>query len=139
MSERGPNESGSGDKLPLNVVVKRVTLPSGRIINIFEYKEVRPEPEIHICPQCEYDNVQPKAWKQIPDYKWWIFLECPNCEWNTEGEYTTAQVEKLEDNMDEHLTGVIASLQQIAGARMSSDVEAFVTALEADFILPEDF
>jgi ribosomal protein L37AE/L43A len=120
--------------------VRRIVLPSGRTIEVIRFKDVDADRrELHVCPSCESDLVQPMAWSETPDGRWDLALECPNCGRSESGTFTRLQVEKLEDHLDEGLTEMIADLQRLTQANMAADVDRFVAALVADFILPEDF
>jgi len=66
-------------------------------------------------------------------------LNCPNCDWYTEGLYTQDQVRELEDRLDEGLADMLRDLQRLTQANMADQIDRFVTALHADQILPEDF
>ena len=51
--------------------VRRIVLPSGRAIEVVRFcethKQVR---QLHICPLCESDLVQPVAWSAQPEARW---------------------------------------------------------------------
>ena len=66
-------------------------------------------------------------------------LSCPNCDWYTEGLYTQDQVRELEDQLDEGLADMLRDLQRLTQANMADQIDRFITALNADQILPEDF
>lgn len=120
--------------------VRRITLPSGRSIEVVRYpQESIGTRELHVCPICASDLVQPIAWNEEPDAQWQLTLECPNCAWIEHGIYDREQVERLEDRLDEGLCAMIADLHRLTQANMAADVERFVSALQADHILPEDF
>jgi predicted RNA-binding Zn-ribbon protein involved in translation (DUF1610 family) len=120
--------------------VQKIVLPSGRTIEVVRFsqpcREVR---QLHICPLCNSDLVQPVAWSEQPQARWSLTLQCPNCGGVEEGLFDRAQVERLEDRLDEGLCKMIADLQRLVQANMAEDVERFVAALRADCILPEDF
>ena len=122
--------------------VHRIVLPSGRKIEVVRFHEEatkRPYRPLHICRQCGADLVQPLSWAETEDEQWQLELLCPNCGLITEGTYTQAEVEELEDRLEEGLSEMLADLHRLAQANMSDEVERFVTALEANVILPEDF
>jgi hypothetical protein len=83
--------------------------------------------------------VQPVSWAETSDEHWELELVCPNCECTTTGVYSQAEVEELEDRLEEGLSEMLADLQRLAQANMSDEIERFVTALSVDMILPEDF
>jgi hypothetical protein len=120
--------------------VRRIVLPSGRMIEVIRFNDEDAERrELHVCPSCRSDLVQPVAWSETPDGRWDLVLECPNCARSESGVFTRLQVERLEDHLDEGLTEMIADLQRLTQANMAADIDRFVSALDAGFILPEDF
>jgi hypothetical protein len=66
-------------------------------------------------------------------------LNCPNCDWYTEGLFTQDQVRELEDRLDEGLADMLRDLQRLTQANMADQIDRFINALNADQILPEDF
>lgn len=125
--------------------IRRIVLPSGRAIEVLRFG--RPEPatpttpdrDLHVCPDCKSKLVQPITWSESADGRWALTLECPNCAWQESGVYERAQVELLEDRLDEGLTELIDDLHRLTQANMVSDVDRFIGALGCDMILPEDF
>jgi len=123
-----------------NHAVRRIVLPSGRSIEVIRFDESEQRVrELHACPTCESDLVQPLSWSESTDGRWQLTLECPNCGWMESGTYDRTQVERLEDRLDEGLTDMIADLQRLTQANMAADVDRFIAALTVDLILPEDF
>lgn len=122
--------------------VHRIVLPSGRKIEVVRFHEdgvkqaYRP---LHICRQCGAPLVQPVSWAETEDEHWQLELMCPNCGLTTSGTFTQAEVEELEDRLEEGLSEMLADLHRLAQANMTDEVERFVSALEANVILPEDF
>jgi hypothetical protein len=123
-----------------NHTIRRIVLPSGRSIEVIRFNAAdTPVRELHICPTCDSDLVQPVSWTESADTRWNLTLECPNCGWLESGTFDRPQVERLEDRLDEGLADMIGDLQRLTQANMASDVERFVAALETDLVLPEDF
>jgi predicted RNA-binding Zn-ribbon protein involved in translation (DUF1610 family) len=123
-----------------NHTVRRIVLPSGRSIEVIRFNEAEPHVrELHACPDCNGELVQPLSWCESSEGRWELTLECPNCGWTESGVYEREQVERLEDRLDEGLADMIGDLQRLTQANMAADVDRFVAALEADLILPEDF
>ena len=121
--------------------VRRIVLPSGRSIEVVRFHETDQSLRVglHICPQCDSELVQPLAWSEAAEDRWELALECPNCRWTTEGQFTEDQVHELEDKLDEGLADLLGDLRRLAHANMADHVELFVAALQRDLILPEDF
>ena len=122
--------------------VHRIILPSGRKIEVVRFGQdgvERAYRPLHICWECSAPLVQPLSWTETEDEQWELELVCPNCGWGTSGVYSQAEVEELEDRLEEGLSEMLADLQRLAQANMTEEVERFVAALNADVILPEDF
>jgi hypothetical protein len=94
---------------------------------------------LHICPDCDSDLVQPVDWAEASEDHWELLLSCPNCGWSEEGVFSQEQVEDLEERLDAGLEEMLHDLQRLTHANMADQVDRFITALQADCILPEDF
>lgn len=121
--------------------VRRITLPSGRSIEVVRFSDAKPaEPRgLHICPRCGSELVQPVAWCEARAGTWELSLECPNCSWSEVGTFDRSQVEALEERLDDGLADMLDDLRRLTQVNMTDEIERFVAALEADLILPEDF
>ena len=120
--------------------VRRIVLPSGRSIEVVRFNDQNHvQHGLHVCPDCASELVQPIDWSEAPDDCWNLALNCPNCDWYTEGLYTADQVRELEDQLDKGLADMLRDLQRLAQANMADQIDRFVNALHADQILPEDF
>ncbi len=122
--------------------VHRIVLPSGRKIEVVRFHDQGGEVDsrpLHICPECDSPLVQPLWWSEASEDQWELLLNCPNCSWTTEGVYSQARIEELEDRLEEGLADMLADLQRLAQANMADEIDRFVRAIEADLILPEDF
>jgi hypothetical protein len=121
--------------------VRRIVLPSGRSIEVVRFHDTD-EPMrrgLHVCHRCESDLVQPVAWSEAEQDRWELTLECPNCFWSAEGVFNRDQIDQFEERLDDGLSAMLADLKRLTHANMAEDLERFVAALEADYILPEDF
>jgi hypothetical protein len=128
------------NKNPNRQSVSRVVLPSGRAIAVVRFHNVpKPSTELHVCPECASELVQPVAWVDAVGDSWQLTLNCPNCRWHHVGVYTDGQVEAFEEKLDDGIETVLGDLQRLAHANMADSVDRFVAALRADMILPEDF
>jgi hypothetical protein len=120
--------------------VRRIVLPSGRSIEVVRFNDSsQVQRGLHVCPDCSSELVQPVDWSEAPDDCWNLLLNCPNCDWYTEGLYSADQVRELEDRLDEGLADMLRDLQRLTQANMADQIDRFVNALHADQILPEDF
>jgi hypothetical protein len=120
--------------------VRRIQLPSGRSIEVVRFgPDEAGQPGLHICPACGSDLVQPLDWHEAPRGYWELLLHCPNCDWLDEGVFEQAQVDALEEHLDEGLTAMLSDLRRLTQSNMAEEVERFVAALQRDLVLPEDF
>jgi hypothetical protein len=127
---------------PKNHSVRKIVLPSGKSIEVVRFNDetdAPPSPGLHLCPSCDSDLVQPVAWSEAEAECWELVLSCPNCWWEDEGIFTQAQVEALEEHLDDGLADMLDDLQRLAQSNMADQVDRFITALNGDHILPEDF
>ena len=122
--------------------VHRIVLPSGRKIEVVRFADRPTESEhgpLHVCPDCQCDLVQPISWTEASDDHWELLLRCPNCQWSAEGIYDQVAVEELEERLDDGLADMLSDLQRLTQANMAEEIDRFLSALQADLILPEDF
>ncbi len=120
--------------------VRKVTLPSGKTIEVISFEDLRPNaPELHLCPECESDLVYPVTWEEADSASWEVSLRCPNCEWATTGVYGEDAIQRFDETLDRGTEALVTDLRQLTRANMEEDVERFVLAIEAGHVLPEDF
>lgn len=122
--------------------VHRILLPSGRCIEVVRFDQELAGPaqrRLHLCSECGSDLVYPQAWNELDSGRWELSLECPNCWWQSGGEFDRAQVHELEDWLDDGFAAMLGDFKRLSRANMAEHVDRFVAALNADQILPEDF
>ncbi len=120
--------------------VRRIVLPSGRCIEVVRFHEdEHARRDLHVCVACDSQLVQPTAWAEAGEGRWELTLECPNCGWMEAGAFDREQIELLEQHLDDGLADMLDDLQRLTQANMTSELDRFAAALQADFILPEDF
>jgi predicted RNA-binding Zn-ribbon protein involved in translation (DUF1610 family) len=95
--------------------------------------------DLHICPECGSDLVYPTDWAPASDRQWQVALRCPECEWNGGGRYNQGAVDRLDEALDRGTEAVLDDLNILVRANMEDQIDRFVTALNGDQILPEDF
>ena len=95
--------------------------------------------DLHVCPECGSDLVYPTDWAPASDRKWHVALRCPECEWNGGGQYSQQMVDRLDEALDGGTEAVLEDLNILVRANMEDQIDRFVTALNGDQILPEDF
>lgn len=124
-----------------NHAVRRIVLPSGRSVEVVRFDDNTQAPvrQLHICPACASDLVQPHDWSELPGGRWRMMLECPNCSWLEASVYTDVEVELLEEQLDAGVETMIEDLRRLTRANMTTEVDRFVAAIQHDLILPEDF
>ena len=139
----------AGTPTPEGHYVKRVTLPSGRTIEVVYFESARATNEqpgtatshtdLHVCVDCASELVYPIAWEEAGPENWRVSLRCPNCEWAATGIFSQDLVDAFDEILDEGTEQVVSDLKQLMHANMSEEIERFVSALEAEALLPEDF
>jgi hypothetical protein len=132
--------------------VRRVTLPSGRSIEVVYFEPLaaeaagaaaaasaNPVHELHVCPECDRDLVYPVDWEEASVTHWEVELRCPNCEWTEVGKYDQATVDRFDEHLDLGTEALVKDLRRLVQANMEAEAERFAAALDANAILPEDF
>jgi hypothetical protein len=121
--------------------IRRIVLPSGRSIEVVRFNdEDKSTPHaLHICPACASELVQPVTWSEAPDDRWELTLHCPNCDRLIDGVFAQQQVYELEDKLDEGLADMLRDLRRLTRANMAEETDRFISAINDDLILPEDF
>lgn len=120
--------------------IRRIVLPSGRSVEVLRFRDAdQTNRGLHVCPDCSCELVQPVDWSEAPDDRWNLTLQCPNCDWCTDGLYTQDQVRELEDRLDEGVAEMLRDLQRLTQANMADQIDRFIVALYAGQVLPEDF
>lgn len=94
---------------------------------------------LHICKRCDSKLVYPVDWAPADRNAWSVELRCPDCEWSASGVYAQEVVDRFDDELDRGTELLLGDLQLLTRANMEDQVERFITALHADWILPEDF
>ena len=139
----------AGTPTPEGHYVKRVTLPSGKTIEVVYFESAHatceqpgtavPRTDLHICAECDSRLVYPIEWEEAGPENWRVSLRCPNCEWSVTGIFGQELVDNFDECLDEGTEQLVSDLKQLMHANMSEEIERFVAALEAEALLPEDF
>jgi ribosomal protein S27E len=133
--------------------VKRVQLPSGKTIEVVYFHDadtlpeqvssfgpaVEPAQDLHVCTECASTLVYPTGWEEAGDDSWQVVLRCPECETVREGVFAQDTVDNFDERLDMGTDALTADLRRLTRANMAAEADAFVAALEAGAILPEDF
>ena len=133
--------------------VRRVVLPSGKTIEVVYFDDqagsapvaasapMRDETvsDLHVCGACDSHLVYPTEWEEAGTTHWEVTLRCPNCEWTGTGIFEQELVERFDEELDRGTEALVRDLKRLAHANMEDEIERFITALEHDHVLPEDF
>ncbi len=139
----------AGTPTPEGRYVTRVTLPSGKTIEVVYFESAQamnelpdtaaPQKDLHVCVNCDSRLVYPTEWDEAGPENWRVALRCPNCEWSVTGVFSQDLVDNFDERLDEGTEQLVSDLKQLMHANMSEEIERFVSALDAEALLPEDF
>jgi hypothetical protein len=102
--------------------------------------KTKPVVELHVCPECHSDLVQPTRWEQAGDRSHWrIWRRCPECEWFCQGVHGEAEIDAFDDRLDVGAHELADELRALERSNMADMADAFVAALAADLIDADDF
>jgi hypothetical protein len=127
--------------------VRRVVLPSGKTIEVVYFGPetttarpmVEPDEDLHVCGTCASELVYPVDWEEAGATHWEVTLRCPNCEWTGTGVFEQDVVERFDEELDRGTETLVRDLKRMMQANMEDEIERFVSALQGDHIVPEDF
>jgi hypothetical protein len=120
--------------------VRKVMLPSGKTIEVISFEDpTTTQADLHVCPECSSELVYPIDWHEAGRSSWEVSLRCPNCEWTHSGVFGEDAIQRFDDTLDTGTEALVADLRELTRANMEDDVERFVRAISAGFVLPEDF
>ena len=130
--------------------VRRVVLPSGRAIEVVYFETLADEAaaaipasgalrDLHLCPCCDRDLVYPVEWEEVSPTHWEVLLRCPNCEWSEVDTFDQPTVDRFDEQLDIGTEILLRDLKRLEQANMEEEIDRFVSAVNADAILPEDF
>ena len=129
--------------------VKRVTLPSGKEIEVVYFKDTAEEEtsfgraaesdhQLHVCTCCGSGLVQPTTWEEEGE-AWSVVMRCPECETIRSGIFTQEAVDAFDEELDAGTRALLADYRRLCRSNMAEEGERLVAALDAGAILPEDF
>jgi len=120
--------------------VRKVTLPSGKTIEVISFEDPTTTPaDLHVCPECRSELVYPTDWQEAGRSSWEVSLRCPNCEWSHIGVFDEDAIQQFDETLDHGTEELVSDLRELTRSNMEEDVERFVAALTANYVLPEDF
>ncbi|MDX6584050.1 MAG: hypothetical protein QOI10_3234 [Solirubrobacterales bacterium] len=94
---------------------------------------------LHVCPGCASELVYPTDWAPAAAKSWSVQLRCPDCEWHGGGVYAQEVVDRFDEQLDLGTEELLADLSLLTRANMEEQVDRFVSALHAGWIVPDDF
>ena len=122
---------------------RRARIPTGLGPEVFRGHRREPARraagDLHVCPTCDSELVYPVDWAPARNRQWSVALRCPDCEWQAEGMFAQDVVDRFDDALELGTAQILDDLNLLARANMEEQVDRFVTALQADQILAEDF
>jgi hypothetical protein len=95
--------------------------------------------DLHICPRCSSQLVQPGIWAPVDSQRWRVELSCPDCHWFGAGVYSQRALDRFDEILDDGAAELVRDLQALSEENMRAEIEVFAEALASDLILPEDF
>jgi hypothetical protein len=102
--------------------------------------KVQTKVELHVCPECTSKLVQPVAWEQVASSnEWRLWRRCPECEWNGDAIHRESTIDDYDEQLDFGTRELAEELRALQQSNMEEAINRFVSALQADQILPEDF
>ena len=128
--------------------VERFIFPDGseRDMIVFERDEAEScaslapgRPETSVCPLCRSPLVHPTDWQRTGPTVWRITLRCPNCETTRTVQLSREEVEQYNRVLYEGTEMLSRQAEQLTRRHFQEETDKFVSALEADLILPMDF
>jgi hypothetical protein len=134
--------------------VKRVTLPSGKSIEVMYFADqasgATPAPgaqpteptgdqPLHVCVECGSSLVYPTDWQEAGPDHWEVDLRCPNCEWRGTGVFHQDIVESFDDELDRGIDVLLSDYRALVSSNMEDEIDRFAKALDVGAILPADF
>lgn len=100
----------------------------------------RSQVQLHVCPECSSELVQPVAWEQTTsDSEWRLWRRCPECEWHGDEVHSEATIDEYDEQLDFGTRELAEELRSLEQTNMEDGAKRFIAALHADLILPEDF
>jgi hypothetical protein len=96
--------------------------------------------ELHICPSCGSELVQPTCWEQAGDRSHWrVWRRCPECEWTAQSVHGVDEIDAYDEQLDLGAHALADELRALEHSNMAAMADAFAAALAADLITADDF
>lgn len=117
---------------------RRIRLPNGRSIEVLSLEQDARD-ELHLCGRCGSRFVHPVDWSEAGANHWEVLLRCPECEWTGTGVFAQDCVDRFDAELDRGTAVLMRELRRVAHENLSEEIDRFAYALQAGFVLPEDF
>lgn len=98
-----------------------------------------PEEDLHLCPACGSNLVQPVQWAPVDKRRWRVELHCPECDAERAGIFSQPTLDRFDAILDNGAISLMDDLSKLERYNMEEAIERFSCALRSDQILPEDF
>ena len=94
---------------------------------------------LHVCPRCRGDFVFPVDWEATSQKEWRMTVRCGECDDERELVVPNAEAARFDEVLHRQQAAIACAAERLDRERMASEVEAFVSALAADLVGPDDF
>ena len=92
-----------------------------------------------VCSACRSGLMCPADCAEHGEDHWYVELKCPDCGGRKCALFDVEMLDALDGELDRAEAEIEADLAHLIRANMADYVTRFVSALDADAILPEDF
>jgi predicted RNA-binding Zn-ribbon protein involved in translation (DUF1610 family) len=99
----------------------------------------RSDQDLHVCPACGSEMVQPVEWAPVDMRRWRVELQCPECRWESAGVFPQHVLDRYDTILDRGASSLMDDLERLERGNMHEEMDRFLRALGGDQILPEDF
>lgn len=99
----------------------------------------RGEADIHVCPRCRSELVQPVEWAPVGRQRWRVELRCPECPYRSTGIYSQRVLSRFEARLERATEALLDDLAMLERDGMEHEIANFTEALARNQVLPEDF
>ena len=98
-----------------------------------------PEAMLECCRSCSSLLAHPVRWRRVSTDVWEIELRCPDCAHAWREVVPTPAMRRFDEVLKEGRAAIESYLREIERIDLIERADAFIAALEADEISPDDF
>ncbi len=95
--------------------------------------------DVHVCPVCRSDFVQPVDWRRTGEATWDVRLRCPECEAVRDVALQRPAVERLSRDLYHGAQELAREAQRVGRRNFEDEARRFIIALQRGDIQPLDF